>query len=131
MGSLQKGNSCFVGGKTFGRLSLLVTLWRQMICLTQLACLVEEVLKESYNYCELAVIGCTWQSVIRKGLHDDKLSDLPAEMKGNIWNPKDSGHVESEKHHLRLQIVRKELKNLGSGTIQFNFLSYQNGSGWR
>jgi len=35
-----------------------------MICLTKLACLVEEVLKESYNYCELAVIGCTWQSVI-------------------------------------------------------------------
>ena len=108
MGSLEKGNSClFWGGKTFGKLSLLVTLWREMICLTKPACLVEEILKESYNYCELTVIDCTWQSVIRKGLCDEKLSDLLAEMKGNLQSPKDSGHVKSEKHHFRLQIERK------------------------
>ena len=55
----KKATHVLLCSKTLWKLSLLVTLWRQMICLTKLACLVEEVLKESYNYCELAVIGCT------------------------------------------------------------------------
>lgn len=38
IGNLDKGNSYY--GKTFGKLSLLVTLRRQMICLTDLASLV-------------------------------------------------------------------------------------------